>query len=125
MNQFKISSFWKRITQQLHSLWKKQVNKKKQHLLAEFEWGNTTNPSDLEGIPSISRKLFMLKGKSCTDHILSSLDLQGIEALMRRLVTEVGKALMDASNRIKNLKIYKHTRTFLNLLNTHLSSCFG
>lgn len=41
----------------------------------------------------------MLKGKSCTHHILSSLDLQGTEALMTRLLTEVGKALIDASKK--------------------------
>lgn len=46
----------------------------------------------------------MLKGKSCTHHISSSLDLQGIEALMTHLLTEVGKALMDSSNRTKKKK---------------------
>lgn len=60
----------------------------------------------------------MLKGKSCTHHILSSLDLQGTEALMTHLLTKVGKAEMDTSN-----KTQKNTNThlFLNLLYTHLS----
>lgn len=61
----------------------------------------------------------MLKGKSCTHHILSSLDLQGTEALMTRLLTEVGKALMDASNKTKQKNT--NTHLFLNLLDTHLS----
>lgn len=54
----------------------------------------------------------MLKGKSCTRHISYSLDLQGMEALMTCLLTEVGKALMDASNRTK-IKKSKHTRKYL------------
>lgn len=52
----------------------------------------------------------MLKDKSCTHHISYSLDLQGMEALMTRLLTEVGKALMDASNRTKIKKIQTHTQ---------------
>lgn len=47
-----------------------------------------------------SRKLFMLKCKICSHHILYSLDLQGIEALMACLLTEVGKT-MDVSNKTK------------------------
>lgn len=48
-----------------------------------------------------SRKLFMLKCKICSHHILYSLDLQGIEALMACLLTEVGKTLMDVSSKTK------------------------
>lgn len=51
-----------------------------------------------------SRKLLMLKGKSCTNHIVHSPHLQGIEASMACLFTEVGRALMDVSDRINETK---------------------
>lgn len=116
MNQLKISSFWERITQQIHSLWKSKSIRK-----ATFKyicWQSLNG-----GIPLIliwkeyppPRKLFMLKGKSCTHHISSSLDLQGIEALMTCLLTEVGKMLMDASNRTKKNPKQTHTK-----IQTHL-----
>lgn len=62
----------------------------------------------------------MLKGKSCTHHISSSLDLKGIETLMTCLLTEVGKTLMDASNRTKKNPKQTHTKIQTHLLKSIL-----
>lgn len=64
----------------------------------------------------------MLEGKSCTHYISYSLDLQGMEALLTCLLTEVGKALMGACNRTK-IKKSKHTREHL-LKSTRYTSLF-
>lgn len=64
----------------------------------EFERGNATNPSDSERIPSI-KETNHAEIKRCTHRILYSLDLQGMEALMVYLFTEVGRALMSISNK--------------------------
>lgn len=52
---------------------KKQVNKKSNiqvHFLAEFEWGNTTNPSDLEGIPSTKETIHAERQELHSSHFI-------------------------------------------------------